>query len=103
MDTKRRMDGPVSEERSGPHTTEMLVQSHLLEQPSLHFSELRVHRGPNGICLEGFVETADSSVDIAQIVRNLVGAVPVFNRLHTGCKLSAPHGPKGPTGAERIE
>lgn len=103
MNTTRRMDGPSTEGRSGPHTTEMLVQSHLLEHPKLRFSDLRVHRGPNGICLEGFVETCDQDVDIAAVVREIVGAVPVLNRLHCGCRIPAPHERKGPTGAERIE
>lgn len=103
MNTTRRMDGPAAEEKSGPHTTEMLVQSHLLEHPNLRFSDLRVYRGPNGICLEGFVEATDGEIDVAEVVREVVGPMPVFNRLHCGCRLPAPHERKKPTGAERIE
>jgi len=98
-----RFDAPATAHRGGPHMAECLMQSKLLEHPQLRFSDLKIHRGPNGICVEGFVETRDDAdVDIAAVIRDLAGPIPVLNRLHTGCSLQGTHHAP-PTGAERIE
>ncbi len=64
-----------------PHRIELEVQRKLLSDPRLHFSSLVVHRIPEGVCLEGVLETAENGPNVAQLVRTVEGVNQVLNHL----------------------
>lgn len=65
----------------GKHRVEYAVQKQLLSHPELHFSSLVVRRTPNGVCLEGVVETTAEGPDVCRLARSVAGVGEVINRL----------------------
>jgi osmotically-inducible protein OsmY len=65
----------------GKHRVEYAVQKELLSHPDLRFSSLVVRRTPNGICLEGVLETTSESPDVCHLARSVAGVGEVINRL----------------------
>jgi len=87
---------PEALEQSGlqsPHSLEENLQRQLHADPRLQFSSLVIHRIPDGICLEGFLETSDECPDICQLVRSITGIEQVLNHLVVRQPDSTP--PKG--------
>jgi osmotically-inducible protein OsmY len=64
-----------------PHRIEQEVQRKLLSDPGLHFSSLVVHRIPEGVCLEGVLETAENCSSVSQLIRSVEGVNRVLNHL----------------------
>lgn len=74
-------DMPAESTAEPPHQLEQAVRRELMNQPTLKFSSLVVRRMPNGVCLEGVVESIGSASDIGQIVNTVAGVDRVVNRL----------------------
>jgi len=65
-----------------PHDVERAVMTLLQNHPSLTFTRLCVHQcGHDSICLEGFLESNDADIDLAEIVRGIHGIRTVVNRV----------------------
>lgn len=64
-----------------PHRLEQDVRNRLMAEPSLNFTSLVVRRVPDGLCLEGVLETDEDSTDVARRVRRLCGVSQVLNHL----------------------
>jgi len=64
-----------------PHSVEVEIHRRLLNHPDLKIAQLRVHRCPQGICLEGFVLPDSSNVDIGEIVQGIEGVTKIINRI----------------------
>jgi hypothetical protein len=83
-DTPRGSRNP-SEETSrchvaAPHRLEQTVQRYLLSHPDLRFSTLVIRRIPNGVCLEGVLESS-ANLDICGLARSVAGVNEVLNHL----------------------
>lgn len=70
-----------SQQTGNPHRIEQDVQRELLSHPELQFSSLVVHRIPNGICLEGILETGQDCPDISRLAQTISGVDEVLNHL----------------------
>ncbi len=57
----------------GPHELECLIQRGLQSHPSLKFSRLKVHHCPQGVCLEGLLESNDDDIDLCELVKEIAG------------------------------
>lgn len=58
---------------SGPHQLECLIQRGLQAHPGLKFSRLTVHKCPQGVCLEGLLETNEDNLDLCELVNEIAG------------------------------
>jgi hypothetical protein len=56
------------------------VQRYLLSHPDLRFSTLVIRRIPNGVCLEGVLESS-ANLDICGLARSVAGVNEVLNHL----------------------
>jgi len=63
-----------------PHRLEHAVQRRLLSHPELRFSSLVIRRIPNGVCLEGVVESS-GDLDVGNLARTVAGVDEVLNHL----------------------
>ena len=63
-----------------PHELECLIQRRLQSQSGLKFTRLTVHQCPQGVCLEGLLETNDDDLDLCDLVREFAG-VKAINRV----------------------
>lgn len=63
-----------------PHSLERQVQRKLLAQPQLQFSSLVVRRMPDGVCLEGVLESTDGS-DLCTLARQVEGVIRVLDHV----------------------
>jgi osmotically-inducible protein OsmY len=78
---------------SSPHQIEEDVQRELLGHGGLHFSSLVVRRVPNGVCLEGVLETDDASEassSVCGLARRVAGVQKVLNHLLVRCPQNRP-------------
>ncbi|MGD9856168.1 MAG: hypothetical protein AB7U20_14590 [Planctomycetaceae bacterium] len=64
-----------------PHAIETEVRNRLTDQEGVHFLELVVRRVPDGVCLEGVMQTDHESLDVGGIVREIAGVERVINHL----------------------
>ncbi|MBI1345856.1 hypothetical protein GC163_06160 [bacterium] len=64
-----------------PHSLECEVHARLSQHPGLTVKSLVVRRIPNGVCLEGRIETQDDAFDPARFVRQIPGLGEVVNHL----------------------
>jgi osmotically-inducible protein OsmY len=64
-----------------PHAIETEVRNRLAGQEGVHFLELVVRRVPDGVCLEGVMQTDDESLNIGDLVREIAGVERVINHL----------------------
>lgn len=64
-----------------PHCVEYQVQRALANQDNVRIEGLRVHRTPEGICLEGCLEVGDEQA-IRDLVKSVVGTLEVSDRLY---------------------
>jgi hypothetical protein len=64
-----------------PHRFEQDVRFRLMAEPTLNFTSLTVRRIPNGVCLEGVLETDDDLPDISRLLRRITGVEKVLNYL----------------------
>jgi hypothetical protein len=64
-----------------PHALERAVRRQLNSFPDVRFLELVVRRVPNGICLEGVMETCGKAPDVAALVREIARVDNVLNHL----------------------
>jgi hypothetical protein len=55
------LNPPLVNLQLGPHEVELAVWRELQSDPSCHFSTLIVRRLPDGICLQGVLETEDAN------------------------------------------
>src|SRR5271170_5061007 len=63
-----------------PHRLEHAVQRHLLSHRELRFSTLVIRRIPNGVCLEGVLEST-ANLDVCGLARSVAGVTEVLNHL----------------------
>jgi hypothetical protein len=63
-----------------PHGLEQAVHRRLRSQPGLHIASLVIRRIPNGVCLEGVLES-DADHDVCNLVRSVAGVDAVLNHL----------------------
>ena len=63
-----------------PHRLEKAVQRRLLSETKLRFSSLVIRRIPNGVCLEGVLET-NANLDVCGLARSVAGVNEVLNHL----------------------
>jgi len=63
-----------------PHGLEQAVHRRLCSQPGLQIASLVIRRIPNGVCLEGVLES-DAALDICTLARSIAGVDEVRNRL----------------------
>ena len=66
---------------SAPHQVEEDVSRCLAADPNIHISSLVVRRIPNGVCIEGVLETDDGPPDVSSMVRCIPGITEVVNHL----------------------
>jgi len=64
-----------------PHRLEQDVCRCLSANPSVCISSLVVRRIPNGVCIEGVLETDDGPPDVCALVRCIPGITDVVNHL----------------------
>lgn len=64
-----------------PHRLEQDVCRCLAAQPNVHISSLVVRRIPNGVCIEGVLETVDNPPDVCALVRCIPGISEIVNHL----------------------
>ena len=57
----------------GRHELECLIQRGLQTRPGLKFARLSVHQCPQGVCLEGLLETNDDGIDLCELVQEIAG------------------------------
>jgi hypothetical protein len=62
------------------HELECRIQRALQAYPGLKFSRLVVHQCPQGVCLEGSLETNDAEIDLCELVNKIAG-VQAINRV----------------------
>lgn len=60
---------------------ERSVLEKLQSHPGLNVCALVVHRGSNGLCLEGHVELVDPVVDVAGLLAEIDTTTPILNRV----------------------
>ncbi len=63
-----------------PHGLEQAVHRRLRSQPGLQIASLVIRRIPNGVCLEGVLES-DTEHDICTLARSVAGVDEVLNHL----------------------
>ena len=71
-------DGSTADDE---HRIEREVRHELLSHPDFRFSSLVIRRIDSGVCLEGVIETADESPDVASLARRVSGVKNVLNHL----------------------
>ena len=76
-----RLEKHPLEHQEDPHRIEQEVQRKLLSDPGLNFSSLVVRRIPEGVCLEGVLETAENCSSVSQLIRSVQGVNRVLNHL----------------------
>lgn len=64
-----------------PHFVESEVRRTLLAEPEFNFGSLVVRRVPNGVCLEGVLETDTNAPDVCGLARQVLGVERVINHL----------------------
>jgi hypothetical protein len=67
-------------EAPAPHGLEQAIHRRLCAQPGLRFASLVIRRIPNGVCLEGVLES-DADHDVCNLVRSVAGVDEVLNHL----------------------
>lgn len=63
-----------------PHGLEQAVHRRLCSQPGLQIASLVIRRIPNGVCLEGVLES-DTAQDVCTLARSIAGVDEVLNHL----------------------
>jgi hypothetical protein len=63
------------------HRLEHEVRSRLMSEPQLQFTSLVVRRLPDGLCLEGVVETSGDPEDVSELIRQICNVPNISNRL----------------------
>ena len=56
-----------------PHELECQIQRQLKSQSGLKFAWLTVHKCPQGVCLEGMLESNENNVDLCDLVNEIAG------------------------------
>ena len=64
-----------------PHAVESEVHRRIQQQPNLTIKSLVVHRTPNGVCLEGRIESPDPQIDLAGLMQGIPGLEEIVNHL----------------------
>jgi osmotically-inducible protein OsmY len=67
--------------RAPPHQIEAEVRRTLLGEPDLRFTSLVVRRVPDGVCLEGLLESGEHAPDVDDLARQVRGVERVINHL----------------------
>jgi hypothetical protein len=62
------------------HGLEQAVHRRLRSQPGLEIASLVIRRIPNGVCLEGVLES-DADQDVCNLARSVAGVDAVLNHL----------------------
>jgi osmotically-inducible protein OsmY len=76
--------------RAPPHQVESEVRRTLLAEPELSFASLVVRRVPDGVCLEGVLETGNDAPDVCRLARTVLGVERVINHLLVRSRLPLP-------------
>ena len=72
-DDSRLPPAPEIMNSAGPHDLECLIQRGLQSYPGLKFSRLTVHKCPQGVCLEGLLESNEDCLDLCDLVNEIAG------------------------------
>lgn len=67
--------------RAPPHQVEADVRRTLLGERDLRFTSLVVRRVPDGVCLEGLLESGEDAPDVDDLARQVRGVERVINHL----------------------
>uniref|UniRef100_A0A7C2NZX8 BON domain-containing protein n=1 Tax=Schlesneria paludicola TaxID=360056 RepID=A0A7C2NZX8_9PLAN len=67
------------------HEMEREVQRRLKAQPGIEIKSLVVRRTPDGVCLEGRIETQEQDVDLRGLMAGIPGLNEVINHLVVCC------------------
>ena len=73
--------GTCGEQTSDGHSLEVKIQRWLLQHPGLAFASLVVRRIPEGICIEGVLESDEGSPDLCVMLGHLPGVRRVINNI----------------------
>jgi len=76
-----RRKGLVAHPVDRIHHIEHRLHQHLINHPGYRFSELSVHRIPNGVCLEGRVYADKEAPDLNAEIYRILGRCQVVNHL----------------------
>jgi hypothetical protein len=76
--------------RTPPHHVESEVRRTLLAEPELNFASLVVRRVPDGVCLEGVLESGADAPDVCSLARQVLGVERVINHLLVRSRLPLP-------------
>lgn len=82
----------VTEQNAVPHETvvhpddqchrmEHRLHHHLTNHPEYEFSDLVIHRIPNGVCLEGRLHVRPGAPDLDAEISHVLGRCQVVNRI----------------------
>lgn len=63
------------------HRVERRLHHHLTTHPEYQFSDLVVHRVPNGVCLEGRLHAGPGAPDLNEEVFRILGRCRVINHV----------------------
>lgn len=77
--------------RAPPHQIEAEVRRTLLGEPDLRFASLVVRRVPDGVCLEGVLESGEDAPDVDDLARQVRGVERVINHLLVRSCTALPH------------
>lgn len=83
------VEQPTSLSSESPHELECRIQRALQSHPDLKFARLIVHQCPQGICLEGLLESNDQQIDLCELVNEIAG-VKTINRVVTQSTINIP-------------
>lgn len=64
-----------------PHSVEYQVQRALANQGNVRIDGLRVHRTPDGVCVEGCLEAGDEQT-VRDLLKSVCGTLEVSDRLY---------------------
>lgn len=80
---------PLSTTMEDHHDLECRIQRALQAHPDLKFARLIVHQCPQGVCLEGLLESNERQIDLCTLV-NDIADVKVINRVVTQRPINLP-------------
>ncbi|MEZ5942808.1 MAG: BON domain-containing protein [Planctomycetaceae bacterium] len=83
--------GVCGEKASDGHSLEERIQRWLLQHPGLAFASLVVRRIPDGICIEGVLESDEGSPDLQVMLGHLPGVRRVVNNIRIVSTTHADH------------
>lgn len=84
-----KVEKPFAISTNEPHELECRIQRALQSHPGLKFSRLTVHQCPQGVCLEGVLDSNEQDIDLCELVNELAG-INAINRVVTQSTINIP-------------